>query len=95
VREFGSDEEDFLDSHVFQSSCAFYILQIGETAKRLSAEFIIDNPCADWSYVAKLRDVIAHQYGVVDLHILWETSIKDIPQLKIICERALYDFIFR
>lgn len=38
VEMFGSDEEDFLDNKVYQTSTAFSILQIGELVKRLSPE---------------------------------------------------------
>jgi uncharacterized protein with HEPN domain len=32
---FGNDEEDFLTNDIFQSSCAFYVLQIGELVKSI------------------------------------------------------------
>ena len=38
VEMFGSDEEDFLDNKVYQTSTAFSILPIGEHVKRLSPE---------------------------------------------------------
>ncbi|MDR3282071.1 MAG: DUF86 domain-containing protein [Candidatus Methanoplasma sp.] len=89
MRTFGSDEEDFLESRAFQSSCAFCVFQIGETVKRLSAEFLGDNPSGDWSKAARFRDIIAHQYGKVNLHALWGTLVVDIPNMKILCEQAL------
>ncbi|MDR3282049.1 MAG: DUF86 domain-containing protein [Candidatus Methanoplasma sp.] len=89
IRDFGSDEEDFLNSHAFQGSCAFCVFQIGETVKRLSAEFLMNNPNGDWSKAARFRDIIAHQYDIIDLHILWETLVVDMPKLKALCEQSL------
>ncbi|MDR3282508.1 MAG: DUF86 domain-containing protein [Candidatus Methanoplasma sp.] len=89
MRTFGSDEEDFLESHAFQSSCAFYVTQIGETVKRLSVEFLTNNPSRDWSGVTGFRDFIAHRYEIIDLHVLWETLVVDIPEMRALCEQSL------
>lgn len=37
---FGSDAEDFYGSKMFQDSCAFCILQIGESVRNLSQEIV-------------------------------------------------------
>ena len=36
MEHFGSDEEDFLENELYQSSCGFALIQIGEAVKRIS-----------------------------------------------------------
>ncbi len=40
-----------------------------------------------WSDVYGLRNRIVHDYGAVDLHIVYVTLTKDIPQLKKLLEQ--------
>lgn len=62
VEMFGSDEEDFLDNKVYQTSTAFSILQIGELVKRLSTELRNEFGDVTWRKIAGTRDMFAHQY---------------------------------
>ena len=58
VEMFGSDEEDFIDSKVYQTSTAFSILQIGELVKRLSSELRNEFDEVTWGKIAGMRDMI-------------------------------------
>jgi len=86
---FGSDEEDFIEKIHFQQTCAFSIEQIGERVKRLSHELIQKHPEIDWRGIAGLRDVIAHNYGKIEVFELWKTVIKRVPELKTLCWNIL------
>jgi uncharacterized protein with HEPN domain len=79
------DEEDFLESYMIQSSCAFSVLQIGEAVKRLSLGFAEQHPEVSWNKIARFRDVLAHRYGNIDLPALWTISSKLIPELMKQC----------
>jgi len=92
VQIFGGDEEDFLGNVHFQNDCAFALTQIGETVKRLSQELTAKYPNTDWSSIAKLRDVISHKYEEIELEVVWEIIMDDIPKLKKECESILSDF---
>jgi len=89
VQRYGSDSKDFYENHSLQYGCAFMISQIGECNKRLSQEFKDKHPEVDWRGAAKMRDMIAHQYGSVDIEILRDTVLNDIPQLKKECHNIL------
>jgi uncharacterized protein with HEPN domain len=43
----------------------------------------------DWKGAAKIRDIIVHQYGSINIEILRDTAIKDIPALKEECLRIV------
>ena len=92
MTEFGRDEETFMENYFLQSSCAFSLIQIGESVKNLSKRGLCDKyPGVEWSKIAKFRDVIAHQYGNMDMHIIWKTSATLVPELKVRCETILKD----
>lgn len=85
IEMFGSDEEDFLDNMVYQTSTAFSILQIGELVKRLSPELRGEFNDVTWSRIAGMRDMMAHQYHNVIPEKQWKTITEKIPELKMGC----------
>ena len=36
-----------------------------------------------------MRNIAAHNYGEIDIDILWENAIGDIPNLKEYCEKII------
>jgi uncharacterized protein with HEPN domain len=88
---FGKDEEDFLSNVHFQNACAFALSQIGEIVKRLSPNLTSNYTETEWSDIAKLRDVISHKYDGIELRVVWEIIILDVPPLKKECESILAD----
>jgi uncharacterized protein with HEPN domain len=65
---------------------------IGEAAKNLSEDItsrFIDIPWKDW---IGMRHKLIHGYFGVDLEIVWDTCIKDVPPLKDAIEEALKDY---
>ena len=92
LTEFGRDEDTFWKNEVLQSACAFNLIQIGETVKNLTKRgFCKKYPDDEWSKIARFRDIIAHQYGDIDLHIVWNTSANLMSKLKVKCETILRD----
>lgn len=83
------DEDDFLNDYVVQSSCAFSTLQIGEAVKRLSIGFSEKHAEVSWNKIARFRDMLAHQYGNIDLSTVWDISSRLVPELKTYCEEIL------
>jgi uncharacterized protein with HEPN domain len=62
---------------------------IGEAAKHLPAEAKTLMPQVDWSKAAAFRDVIAHGYFGLDLHIIWDVVQTKIPPLNQSVEKVL------
>ncbi|MDR0335084.1 MAG: DUF86 domain-containing protein [Methanomassiliicoccaceae archaeon] len=86
---FGRDEEIFLSNDIFQKSCAFDILQIGELIKSLPQEFRNEYGNIQWRGIAGVRDIIAHNYGSIRQGNLWIMITEEIPELRTECERIL------
>lgn len=58
------------------------IIQIGELVNRLSDECIEEYNRIPWHAIRGMRNLHAHDYENVDLEIVWNTLLEDIPYLK-------------
>ena len=72
--EFDMDE-------VLQDSMMFRMIQISENAKKLSEEYKNNRPEIPWRDIYGLRNRIVHQYGGIDMSIVYETLVYDIPEI--------------
>jgi len=55
---------------------------IGEAVKKIPSEVRNKYPSVEWKNIAGFRDVLAHDYFGIDIHIVWQTIVEDIPLLK-------------
>ncbi len=42
-----------------------------------------------WSAIKGMRNIIAHDYGMIRLNVVWNTAMEDVPVLKSFCEAHL------
>lgn len=75
------DLEELNYNEVLLDSMLFRMIQISENAKRLSEDYKQVHYKIPWNAMGGLRNRIVHDYGNVDLNIVYETLKKDIPQL--------------
>lgn len=87
MARFNTDFERYKTDISFQYSCNMCIIQIGELANRLSDETKGNNKDIPWSAIRGMRNLHAHDYENVDLEIVWNTLLEDIPALKRSLER--------
>src|SRR3989344_6514102 len=68
---FGADEKT-------QSAVIMQLMLIGEISKKISTKtkYSIDLP---WKDISGFRDKAIHDYFEVDLDVVWNTIITDIP----------------
>jgi uncharacterized protein with HEPN domain len=59
---------------------------IGEVSKRLSPETLKRFTSIEWSAMARMRDMLIHSYGKIDIDEIWDTVNQDIPRLIRILE---------
>ena len=64
------DIEELNANEILLDSMLFRMIQLSENAKKLS-----------WNAMYGLRNRIVHDYGNVDLNIVFETLKNDIPEL--------------
>lgn len=75
------DIEELNVNEVLLDSMMFRMIQISENAKKLSDEYKRTHAGVPWSALSGLRNRIVHDYGNVDLNIVYETLKNDIPDL--------------
>jgi uncharacterized protein with HEPN domain len=54
---------------------------IGEAVKSLSEDLRLRYIDVPWRRIAGMRDFISHVYFGIDLHIVWDTVTRDVPEL--------------
>ena len=75
------DLKELRDNEVLLDSMLFRMIQISENAKRLSEDYKKEKNYLPWNELTGLRNRIVHDYGNVDLKIVFETLKDDIPGL--------------
>ena len=83
MKQYAFDYSKYETEIAFQYSCNMCIIQIGELVSRLSEEFVSTNNQIPWRLIKGMRNLHAHDYENVDMEIVWNTLIEDIPALKI------------
>ena len=88
VLEFrgGLDKAAFLDDLKTQSAILHQLMVMGEAVRRLSAEFRARHPQVPWTLITGMRDKLIHGYDIVDLEQVWQTAVKDVPELLSLLE---------
>ena len=61
---------------------------VGEAANRLPKDFVNHHSEIDWVKIVGLRNRIVHEYFGVDLQIIWQIIKSDLPEFKIVLNRA-------
>ena len=86
MRDVGIEELN--KNEVLMDSMLFRMIQISENAKKLSDCYKAKNNNIPWKALSGLRNRIVHDYGNVDLNIVYETLKNDIPDLlELLAER--------
>lgn len=75
------DVQGLKDNEILLDAMLFRMIQISENAKRLSNEYRESTSELPWDELIGLRNRIVHDYGSVDLNIVFETLKYDIPEL--------------
>lgn len=73
--------EELSKNDILLDSMLFRMIQISENAKGLTEEYKASKPYIPWSAISGLRNRIVHDYGNVDLNVIFETLKNDIPEL--------------
>lgn len=75
------DIEELGKNEILQDSMLFRMIQISENAKKLTEEYKMEHAGIPWKAIYGLRNRIVHDYGNVDLEVVYETLKNDIPEL--------------
>ena len=90
---FGTHLEVFKENNIFRDSISMKVFQIGELTKELDKnfnEFIkkTENE-VPWKNIIRMRERFAHHYGDMNLDIIFDTALNDIPKLNEFIKKEL------
>lgn len=85
----GIDIDDLNDNEILLDSMLFRLIQVSENAKKLSEKYKEEHATVPWLAIYGLRNRIVHDYGNVDLNVVYSTLKDDIPKLLALIESDL------
>ncbi len=75
------DIEELNANEILLDSMLFRMIQLSENAKKLSDEYKLMQGNIPWNALYGFRNRIVHDYGNVDLEVVFDTLKNDIPEL--------------
>lgn len=91
----GKSETDFLADTLLQDGVLRNLGIIGEAAHRLLAdapEFAVTHPEIPLAKIYATRNRITHAYEEIDMEIVWNLVLNDVPALQPVIATALNEF---
>lgn len=79
----------FLADQMVQDAVLRNFEIIGEAARTLSSTTKDRAPSIEWRKIVGMRDHVAHGYFGVDLDLVWDTTVRDLPPLRAAVEKLL------
>lgn len=58
-------------------------------AKRVSLEFKNDYNTIPWRKMAGIRDALIHDYDSIDMGIVWNVVVKELPSIKAVLKEIV------
>jgi uncharacterized protein with HEPN domain len=80
---FDKDWDSFYENIQVQDAVVRRIEIIGEAARRISQETRNQYPQIPWREMTTMRNLVIHEYDVVDIKQVWDTVQNKLPPLII------------
>ena len=77
----GLSQKEFEKNEILIDSVLFRLIQISENSERLTENFKDTHSNIPWHAIRGLRNRIVHEYGNVDLTVIYYTVVDDLPVL--------------
>lgn len=86
-----SGKQEFFENETIQDATLFRLQTIGEAVNQLPEELKERYPDIRWKDIVGFRNILAHRYWRVDLHLVWELFEPegDIEQLKAVVQELV------
>ena len=85
----GMTQEEFFGDQKTIDAVVRNIEIIGEAARRVPEAIQTRAPEVAWAQMRGMRNVVIHEYDIVDVEIVWQTVQEDLPSLVEPLERLL------
>ena len=87
----GMSFDEFVKNHQVHYAVVRCLEIIGEACKKIPQTIRNKYPEIPWLRIIGTRNIIVHEYGTVDLEIIWSTVKNDLPVLKPQIQKILAD----
>jgi uncharacterized protein with HEPN domain len=77
----GKTQQEIESDDLLVDSIMFRVIQVAESSMKLDEEFQKKNSHIPWRAIRGMRNMIVHNYGAVDLAIVYDTVANSIPEL--------------
>ncbi|MBI2334708.1 DUF86 domain-containing protein [Candidatus Daviesbacteria bacterium] len=74
--------EKFIEDIDLQDMIIRRLEIIGEAVRNLPKEFRQQHSKIDWKSPADMRSILIHGYFRIDLKVVWDTAVNDLPPFK-------------
>lgn len=85
----GRTREDLDKDEMLAISLVHLLEIIGEAANAVSEEFCAKHPHVPWKKMISLRNRLIHGYFDINLDIVWDTVMEDLPPLAADLEKLV------
>lgn len=77
----GLTKDELEHNEILIDSVIFRLIQVSENSDRLTAEFKAYYKAIPWRAMKGMRNKIFHEYGNVDMAVVYDTIVNDIPKI--------------
>ena len=85
----GKNRSDLDSDRMLELSLVRLVEIIGEAAARVGTESREKYPSIPWLQIIGMRNRLVHGYDAIDLDVLWDTIVDDLPPLIAELEKIL------
>ena len=85
----GMGFEEFVEDTLTQDAVLRNFTVVGEASGKLSKDFLEEHSAFPIHEAISTRNKVVHDYGDINLDIVWKTAMVDFPVLLTVCEKIL------
>lgn len=85
----GLTREELEENEILVDSVMFRLVQVSENSDKLTDDFKAYHSTIPWRAMKGMRNRIVHEYGNVDLAVVYDTVKRDIPELLSALEKIM------
>lgn len=74
-------QEELAVNEILVDSVMFRLIQVAENSDKLTPDFKATHGTIPWRAMKGMRNRIVHEYGSVDLSVVYDTVRQDVPDL--------------
>jgi uncharacterized protein with HEPN domain len=78
----GLDQDGFFRNDTVKYACYGHMVIISEAASKITKEGKKQFESIEWQLITDFRNLIIHEYFIIDWHIVWDVIELNLPALK-------------